>query len=167
MKQLLTELFDRYYRDVYGYLYSLSRDHSLSEDLTQEVFLEVVRSISTFRGESDVKTWLFSIARHRWFAHLRRKDRQIKTESIHDLYDCASLSTTDPHDRQEMLGLIDGLLQRESETTASVLRLRMEGFSYFEIAQRLGISENSARVIYFRIKTKIKNHLEQEGFGYE
>ena len=58
MEELLREVFTAHYRDVYGYLYSLSRDAALSEDLASEVFLEAVRSISGFRGESDVKTWL-------------------------------------------------------------------------------------------------------------
>ncbi len=69
MKKLLAELFETYHKDIFTYLYSLSRDASLSEDLTSEVFLEVVKSIATFRGESDVKTWLFTIARRRWFAY--------------------------------------------------------------------------------------------------
>ena len=74
MKQLLAELFEKYYIDVYTYLYSLCHDASLSEDLASDVFLEVVKSISTFRGQSDIKTWLFSIARHRWFAYLKKKN---------------------------------------------------------------------------------------------
>lgn len=87
MKELLAELFDRYHQDVYTYLYSLCHDVSLAEDLTSEVFVEVVRSIAAFRGRSDIKTWMFSIARHQWYQHLRRKKRQIPTESLHDLYD--------------------------------------------------------------------------------
>lgn len=64
MKQLLEELFARYYKDVYVYLYHFSRDASLSEDLASEVFLEVVKSVATFRGQADIKTWILSIARH-------------------------------------------------------------------------------------------------------
>ena len=95
MKQLLAELFEKYYIDVYTYLYSLCHDASLSEDLASDVFLEVVKSIATFRGESDIKTWIYSIARRQWFAYLKRKNRQVQTESIHDLYDTAMLGTTD------------------------------------------------------------------------
>ena len=86
MQTLLKELFSTYYKDVYTYLYSLSHDASLSEDLTSEVFLEVVKSIATFRGESDIKTWLFSIARHKWFAYLRQKKRQIKPELLSEFW---------------------------------------------------------------------------------
>lgn len=56
MKQLLREIFETHYKDVYLYLYSLNHDAQLSEDLASEVFVEAVRSIDTFRGESNMKT---------------------------------------------------------------------------------------------------------------
>ena len=165
MKQLLAELFEKYYIDVYTYLYSLCHDASLSEDLASDVFLEVVKSISTFRGESDIKTWLFSIARHRWFAYLKKKNRQVQTESIHDLYDTAELGTSDSVN--EVTELIRELLSDESALTRDVVRMRLDGYSYHEIALRHKISENSARVVYFRAKSKIRKYLEKEGFHYE
>ena len=165
MKQLLAELFEKYYIDVYTYLYSLCHDASLSEDLASDVFLEVVKSISTFRGESDIKTWLFSIARHRWFAYLKKKNRQVQTESIHDLYDTAELGTTDSVN--EVTELIRQLLSGESALTRDVVNMRIEGYSYYEIATKHKISENSARVVYFRAKSKIRKFLEKEGFHYE
>ncbi len=89
MKKLLTELFERYHKDVYRYLYILTHDAPLSENLTSEVFLEVVRSIHSFRGEVDVKTWLFTIAQRRWFAWLRRKRQQPPTVSLQVLLELA------------------------------------------------------------------------------
>lgn len=164
MKKLLEEIFQTYHMDIYTYLYSLSHDASLSEDLTQEVFLEVVRSIATFRGESDIKTWLFTIARRKWFDHLRKKNRQLRTESIHEFYDSAGMSTTDPLDEHEISEAIDQILRSEPERTRLVVQLRLKGWSYFEIAAKLSISENSARVIWFRAKAKIRKALEQEGY---
>jgi RNA polymerase sigma factor (sigma-70 family) len=85
VQRLLEKLFHTYYKDIYRYLYSFTRDTSLSEDLTSEVFLEVVKSFSRFRGESDIKTWLFSIARHKWIDYLRKKNRRIETEALSEL----------------------------------------------------------------------------------
>lgn len=165
MRALLAELFETYYKDVYTYLYSLCHDASLSEDLASDVFLEVVKSISTFRGQSDIKTWLFSIARHKWFAYLKKKNRQPQTESIHLLYDTESLCA--PDCRNEMVELIQELLSGESALTQTVIRMRLEGYSYYEIAAKHSISESSARVVFFRVKSKIKNYLVKEGFHYE
>ena len=165
MKQLLAELFEKYYIDVYTYLYSLCHDASLSEDLTSDVFLEVVKSISTFRGQSDIKTWLYSIARHRWFAYLKKKNRQVQTESIHDLYDTAELGATDSVN--EVAELIQEMLSGESALTRNVVQMRIDGYSYYEIAAKHKITENSARVVYFRAKSKIRKYLEKEGFHCE
>ncbi len=57
MEELLQELFARYQRDVYRYLYHLSRDAALSEELTAETFLEVVQSIHRFRSSSPTPLW--------------------------------------------------------------------------------------------------------------
>lgn len=167
MKKLLVELFENYYKDVYRYLYSLCHDASLSEDLTSEVFLEVVKSIASFRGDSDVKTWLFSIARHRWYAHLRNKTHQPPTESIHELYDSNFVGIQNFDFSGNLEQLIALLLKEESELTKNIFQMRLDGYSYFEIAQKYKISENSARVIYFRMKTKIKKYLEKEGFFHD
>ena len=161
MKQLLTEIFQAYYTDVYTYLYSLCHNASLSEDLASEVFLDVVKSISTFRGESDIKTWLFTIARRKWIDWLRKQNRELKTESIHDLYDASLPGTEDPS--YDLHALIQEILQSETELTRAIVALRLEGYSYYEIAQKHHISESSARVLYFRAKAKIKKFLEKEG----
>ncbi len=167
MNALLVELFDHYYKDIYIYLYSLCHDASLSEDLTSEVFLEVVKSIATFRGESNIKTWLFSIARHKWYAYLRNKTHQIQTESIHDLYDSNFVGIPHSAFLNDLEQVIQSLLESESELTRKVFQMRLEGYSYFEIAAKYNLSENSARVIFFRAKTKIKKYLEKEGFYHE
>ena len=165
MRELLAELFENHYIDVYTYLYSLSHDASLSEDLASDVFLEVIKSIATFRGESDIKTWIYSIARRQWFAYLKRKNRQVQTESIHDLYDTAKLGTTD--DVNAVAQLILEFLSGESALTRDVVQMRLDGYSYYEIAVKHKISESSARVVYFRAKSKIRKYLEKEGFRCE
>ncbi|MBR3694539.1 MAG: RNA polymerase sigma factor [Erysipelotrichales bacterium] len=164
MRELLSELFDRYYKDVYVYVYSLCHDTSLSEDLTSEVFLEVVRSIATFRRESDIKTWLFSIARHKWYAYLRSKSKEVKTMSIDDLYESSLVKSSTQENIGGLEDVVQSLVSSESKITQEVFQMRLEGYSYYEIGNKLGISESSARVVYFRIKNKIKKYLEKEGF---
>ncbi|MBP3569743.1 MAG: RNA polymerase sigma factor [Lachnospiraceae bacterium] len=174
MQRLLEKLFHTYYKDIYRYLYSLTHDVSLSEDLTSEVFLEVVKSISTFRGASDIKTWMFSIARHKWVDYLRKKNRQVETEVLSDLMGEMQNSgvhnekgTEETYLDREVLDRIDTLLKNEPERTRNIMKLRMEGYSFYEIGKSQNISESSARVIYFRVKEKIRQTLEKEGLGCE
>lgn len=67
------ERFYRQYRDdVYRYLLGLARDPNLAEDLLSETFLEALRALPAFRGESTAKTWLFGIARNVWLRQLQK-----------------------------------------------------------------------------------------------
>lgn len=167
MQEFLKELFEAYYSSVYSYLYSLSRDPALSEDLASEVLVEAVKSIGKFHGDSDIKTWLFSIARHRWFAHLRKQKAWPQTESIDDLVITAPGTPETLYMNKELSQRIQALLDEEPERTRAIVRMRLDGYSFHEIGAAFGISENSARVIDYRAKTKIRKKLEQEGFGNE
>lgn len=171
MQRLLEKLFRSYYKDIYRYLYSLTHDSTLSEDLASEVFLEVVKSIARFRGEADIKTWMFSIARHKWMDCLRKKNRRVQTEVLSDLVGEQELANAKGIEEQyldkEVLERIYTLLETEPDRTRSIVRLRMEGYSFYEIAKNENISESSARVIYFRIKEKIRQTLREEGLGCE
>lgn len=174
MQRLLEKLFHTYYKEIYRYLYSLTHDASLSEDLTSDVFLEVVKSITVFRGESDIKTWMFSIARHKWIDYLRKKNRQVETEVLADLVGEIRIlgadnqkSTEERYLDKELLKRMEELLLQEPERTRNIVKLRMEGYSFYEIGKSQNVSESSARVIYFRAKEKLRQNLEKEGLGYE
>ncbi len=163
----LEKLFSDYYKDVYRYLFSLCRDASLSEDLTSEVFLEVVKSIAGFRADSDVKTWLFSIARHRWFRYLDKKKRAVHTEELLAGLEIPSArSVEDDCLTKELVKRVYELIDEEQERPRSVALMRVEGYSFYEIGNALGISESSARVIFFRTKEKIRKKLKEEGYDY-
>ena len=166
----LEQLYSDYSNDIYRYLFSLCRDVSLSEDLTSEVFLEVVKSLAWFRGESDVKTWLFSIARHRWYNYLRKKKRTIAAEALENLIEEKPPDYRSAEDRyldRELVNRIYELIGEERENAQKVALMRIEGYSFYEIANAVGISENSARVMFFRTKEKIREKLKEEGFDYE
>lgn len=165
MKQLLEELFARYYKDVYVYLYHFSRDASLSEDLASEVFLEVVKSVATFRGQADIKTWILSIARHKWYHHLRGQQGQAETVLLTDFLPSNAAQPEDSVFRQMLLERIRTLLDDVPPRTKSIVLMRLEGYSFYEIGKKHGISESSARVIDFRARAKIREALKKEGIG--
>lgn len=164
MKKLLEELFRCYYQDVWRYLYSLCHDAALAEELASETFLEAVISIARFRNESDIKTWLLAIARHRWYAFLRKKGRTPPAEELTDRIMAPGKTPEEAWLRKELTERIEALLEQEPERTRTVLRMRAEGYSFREIGDALDISEQSARVIHFRVKKKIQKLLIKEGF---
>lgn len=163
MEKLLEKWFSQYYPDVYRYLYGLCRDAALSEELAAETFCEAVRSFAGFRRESDAKTWLFSIARHRWLHHLRRKTTHPAPDPLDELIPDPGDTPEEQYCRKEILQRAAALLDAEPERTQTILRMRMHGYSFYEIGQKLGLSESSARVIDFRARKKIRQILQKEG----
>ena len=164
MRKLLETLFRTYYNDIYRYLFSLTRDAALSEDLTGEVFLEVLTALAGFRGQSDIRTWLFTIARRRWIAHLRKRKRSPETEALSLLLESPLPGPEEQALSRELTDRLAQLIAREPPRTQKILRQRLEGRSFYEIAQTHAISENSVRVIFFRARQRLKEALDKEGF---
>lgn len=78
----LDELYALYRADLYRYLCRLTRDSAAAEDLLSETFLRALKGAVTFRGESGVKTWLFTIARNAWCESLRRQHPTVSTDEL-------------------------------------------------------------------------------------
>ena len=164
---LLKKIYEEYKQDVFKYLVSLAHDTSLSEDLVSETFLGALKSLHKFKGESSIKTWLFSIARNKWYEYLRKEKFNI---SIDDLAYNYILSESDLDDvliKRELYNKIINLLKSEPPRTEDIILMRIKGYSYFEIGKKHNISESSARVIDYRAKKKIKEILIKEGIVYE
>ncbi len=159
---MIKELYERYKRDVFTYLVSITRDADLSEDLTSETFLAAMEGLASFKGKSDVKTWLFSIARFRWYRHLRKKHESVEFDALAERYMGQCEGVESRVLGQEMSRRFSELLEDEPERTRDIVRMRTEGYSFHEIALKHGISEGSARVIDFRARRRIREILEKE-----
>lgn len=160
MKQI-ENLYILYKEDVYRYLLSLTHNPNLSEDLLSETFVNAISSIGNFKGRSSVKTWLFSIARNMWLQSLRKEKDTVEYDDLLELY--VSDSIADRLATKEIANRIKGLLLEKDERTQKVVNMRVDGYSFAEIAHEVNISESSARVIDFRTKKWIKVILEKEG----
>ena len=90
----LEELYRRYRMDLYRYLCFLTHDPVQAEDLLSETFVRVIKRLPTFRGECEVKTWLFGIARNIWLESLRR--RHLAAKSCAACRPCCSKRTSAP-----------------------------------------------------------------------
>ena len=115
-----------------------------------------MRRLPTYRGDCAVKTWLFGIARNAWLESLRKRrpDRQRRRPA-------GDLPGRGHPDRSTPTPACNGsgycaLLQQKDDRARRVVQLRAEGYSYAEIAARLGISESSARVIEHRTRSWLK-----------
>ena len=69
------EVYDLYFRDVYKYALSLSRDPQVTEEITQETFFKALKSIDSFRGQCRLYVWLCQIAKNTYLTYCRKQSR--------------------------------------------------------------------------------------------
>jgi len=156
----IEKLYFEYKQDIYNYLLSLTHNPTLSEDLLSETFVKAILSVGNFKGNSSIKTWLFGIARHLWLQNLRKDRPTVEYSDLIDVY--VTDRTTDSVITKQIADRVYELLKTKEERTQEIISMRINGFSYYEISEKIGISENSARVIDFRTKKWLKSVLERE-----
>ena len=160
--------------DVYALLYRLTTDAEEARDLTQETFLRAFQSIGRFRGDANLKTWIYRIAinqaRNRWRWWRRRKrDVTVSLDATDDRNEqplSAKLTDDDAIDpEQETLAR-----EREGHLRAALLELKrpfreavilrdVEGFSYEEIAETLKISIGTVKSRLSRGRLELRGKL--------
>lgn len=159
---LIKKLYKDYKSDVFYYFVSITHDSNLSEDLTSETFLAAIKSISRYKGEADIKTWLFSIARHKWYEYLRKRKKEVSFDDLAGIYIEENKDIEEQFVQSQIVKMCLSVLDKEPEQARNIVKMRIEGFSYYEIAKKYNISESSARVINFRTKKKVRQILEKE-----
>ena len=148
--------YEEYGRKVYLYLMSLCSDTDTAEELTQDTFYQAIHSLSKYRSECSVYTWLCGIAKNLWYRELRRQKR---TPIAEPDYTEADLSPP-PDEIAELRNSKMNLLKQIHElpeTEKEIVLLRATGeLSFREIGEIFGKSENWARVTFYRAKQKLK-----------
>ena len=66
-------LFEQHFSRIYSYLLSLCHNEHLAEELTQETFFQILKSLPNYRGESSLLTWMCQIAKNVWYQYLRKE----------------------------------------------------------------------------------------------
>lgn len=155
--------FEEVYRDYFcaveHYLLALCKDPALAEELAAETFFKVLQSLDRFRGQCDIRTWLFAVAKNCYFSHLRKADRQISLEQIPLAEDGVSPEQL-VMDRQQMMQ-IHKLLHKLEEPYKEVFCLRVFGqLSFKDIGAIFEKTQNWACVTYHRARQKIITGME-------
>ena len=158
-------IYEEYFRELQRYLLSLCRDSRIAEELTQETFFRAVRSAGQFREGSDLRAWLYTIARNVFLDQARRK-RNTEIQLPRELPDTAGVTLTEAlEDREEVLPLLC-LLQGPGQRNTERCDLGgIGGRPFGDIARVFGRTESWARVTFYRAKQKIIAGLEEEKHG--
>ena len=135
--------YERSLPQVYAYLFHrCGRNPELAEELTQQAFVEAVRSRGRFRGQSDPTTWVVSIARHRLVDHFRRTERDARRLGALGIAELGRAGLAVPSSSEEQPDDIDDALAVLPAMQRTVLILHyMDRLSVRDVARAIGKSE--------------------------
>ena len=160
-------IYDLYYKDVYYFLLSLSKDSYLAEELAQETFYKAFKSINKFEGKCSLKSWLCIIAKNEYYSWVK-KQKHLSTEEYNPAMaeDICKIQKDSEVERtlleKEKVISIYKVLHTLEEPYKEVFTLRILGdLSYREIGAIFEQSEGWARLIYHRAKLKILNVVKE------
>ena len=164
-KQAASELIGIYYKDVYRYVYKQTNDEELSKDLTQEIFISMLKSIEGYEGKkSSFKTWLYKISSNKVIDYYR--SRYYKYTTIVDEienYEFPSVHNIEKEfelkeDAKEVIDIVNSL----NANIQQIFRLKIFGdMTFKDIGKLLDISESTAKTRYYGAVRKIKKLLEE------
>ena len=154
--QDIKEIYEEYFETVNKYLFCLTKNYDIAEELIQETFYRAVKKIGTYKGDCKISVWLCQIAKNLWYDQCRKNKKIISNE-----YELLDLKGEDSVEEQiisndEKITLYKKM-QKLDEKTREVIYLRITGeLSFKEIGDILNKSETWARVTFYRGKQKMK-----------
>jgi RNA polymerase sigma-70 factor (ECF subfamily) len=162
----VTELFERYQVRVFRFIQRLVRNEAVSEELANEVFLEIWRSAGRFSGKSQVATWMLAIARNKAISHLRRR----REESIED-YEHAARKMEDSQDRPDVAAIKGdkATILRQCINRLSAEHREVLDLVYYhehttgEVAEIIGIPVSTVKTRMFHARKILSESLRKAG----
>lgn len=156
----IEKIYKLYFKDVFLYLRSMNLTEELSEEIAQETFYKAIKSIDSFDGKTDIRAWLFTIAKNTYFSFYKKQKKIIPLESK-DKYLGEDIDITEEFDNEETALEIHKFLHDMKDPYKEVFTLRVFGELPFDkIGAIFGKSSGWARVTFYRSKKMIREYLE-------
>jgi len=169
--QAFRQLVAHYQQQVFNTAISMVQDHGMAEDITQEVFITVYRSILSFNEKSSISTWIYRITVNKCLDHLRAKKRQKRSGIFSQLFHTDTGEPLhEPPDFQHP-GIQLELKEKaqylfaaiatlpENQKTAFILA-HIEDLPQKDIAEIMGLSVKAVESLLQRAKISLRKQLE-------
>lgn len=154
----LGELFHRHHAALYRYFLRMSGSAALSEDLTQEVFLRVLRKSETWQREARFSSWMYRIAHNAFIDHTRKSKWETAMPEKIDI--AAPMSRKLEEDEEHAL-LHQALMAMPPDKRELLVLSRFQGLRYDQIGELLGVETNTVKVRVFRALGQLREIYER------
>ena len=153
-RRAFAALVERYWDRLYRWLYHLTHNRHTAEDLAQEAFLKALGHLDSFRAGTNFGAWLFRIAHNAWVNQARSAARD--RLPVPDQLPCRDEGPVEQVLTRESLQLLARAVGRlPAEFRAAFLLRAEEGLSFRQIADVLGLTEETARWRVFKARQKL------------
>ena len=148
-----TEMVKEYRKTIYTVCYFFSNDKEEVNDLFQEILINLWKGFEGFRGDSDIKTWIWRVSLNTCSNQKRKKKSRVQTVPL--LVDIDLYHDEDEHCKQ--IQMLYDRINRLDVFDRAIILLWLENMSYQDIANVVGISLSSVTTRLFRIKEQLKS----------
>ena len=149
---------------IYNYLLKLCKEPQLAEELLQETFFSVYKNLNSFRGDSSLKSWVYTIATNKFRDHLRKKQGKLVVDS--DLLELQPYTANNPEQvvcRDEKIQKVRQAVEDLSpKLRDTFILVRYEGLKYREAAEVLKVSTATVRMRIHRSMKILSQKLGEE-----
>ena len=153
-------LMDAYKEPIYWYIRRMVKSHEDAEDILQETFINVYRFVDSFKGDSKIFTWLYSIATNQCTQHFRKNNKRMINEGNRIEENSIELSESESESGDIILLKFQNAISRLPEKQKFVFNLRYyDELSYEDIGQIMDSTVNSLKSNYHYACQKIKKYL--------
>jgi RNA polymerase sigma-70 factor (ECF subfamily) len=152
-------LFERYHRELFGFLYHMSGNPDASEDMVQTVFYRMLKYRHTFTGEGSFRTWMYHLARNVLADSVQQNKRSAQQYDVQAYADRIGGGTMadESLQKEQELALLQEALSRLSADHREVLVMsRYQELKYEEIARLLNTTEGAVKVRVHRAMNELK-----------
>lgn len=151
---LLRILFDRYHIRIFNFLYKMTRDRMVSEDLTQDVFAKVIKYRSSYNS-GNFASWIYTIARNIFSSHYQKQKKERSYMIQDDSLDSGEVLITESN-KEELDHLQKALAQLKPSDRELIVMHRMQEIKYAQIAEIIDSTETAVKVRVHRAVKKLK-----------
>lgn len=161
LESSIVVIYNDHYLDVYRFLVCFTGNQNDAEDLTQEVFIRVLKALPNFNSGTNLKTWIFSIAKHAAIDHYRKKRfASIFKDGFFKQLESNDKKPDEAFEMTEMKRIVHDAISKLKPNYRAVVILRgINEFPIRETSEILQCSQSKVKVDYHRALKDLKRKL--------